>query len=128
MFKRNQGLTAGSNKQAIFGIPKNQLIHCFGCQQDLAPENYSETQLKKYSTNPFSQNSREFKSTISCKKCTTKQVKKIQCYVCNSYLSLDKFSKSQRRNAKDMSTCFECMKLRDKEIESSDYNESDYSD
>ncbi|KAI8642569.1 Stc1 domain-containing protein, partial [Parasitella parasitica] len=76
---------------------------------------FSATQIQKATHNPFAPPSfNSKKKTISCKKCTPTQTTHLTCMICSKNLPLDKFAKSQRRNA-EKARCIKCIKKREDE-------------
>ncbi|TPX48286.1 hypothetical protein SeMB42_g02671 [Synchytrium endobioticum] len=94
-------------------------VYCFACDQQLPVEEYSTTQLTKYSSNRMILDKDTSGKTIKfkpmCKECCCDQVKDIKCVTCSQYKPLEEFSKAQRRMAGKASgaRCLKCIRLRD---------------
>ncbi|KAF9918499.1 hypothetical protein BX616_008344 [Lobosporangium transversale] len=94
-------------------------VYCYGCEQEKPRLAFTETQLKKAGNlNPAK------KHHIMCKTCTPEQPSKLKCNVCSKSLSLEKFSKTQRKR-QEKATCKDCREMIDDDDSEADYDMED---
>ncbi|KAG2194237.1 hypothetical protein INT47_005705 [Mucor saturninus] len=103
--------TSGSN--ASSNLPET--LRCVFCKTDKPIDAFSATQIQKATHNPYAPPSYNNKAkTICCKKCSPTQQTHLTCMICSKTQPLDKFAKSQRRNA-EKARCIKCIKKREEE-------------
>ncbi|CAO3685834.1 unnamed protein product [Rhizopus stolonifer] len=107
----NYHSTANANRQ--YGPLKS--LKCVFCNVDKPLDAFSQTQIAKATHNPFAPAGYNKKpKTISCKNCTSSQNTHLTCMICAKTQPLEKFAKSQRRNA-EKARCIKCIKKREEE-------------
>ncbi|GAN10650.1 hypothetical protein MAM1_0381c10194 [Mucor ambiguus] len=105
------GSANGANSQA----KQLKTLRCVFCDMDKPLDAFSATQIQKATYNPYAPPSfNAKKKTISCKKCTPAQTTHLTCMICSKTMPLDKFAKSQRKNA-EKARCIKCIKKREQE-------------
>ncbi|KAF9909214.1 hypothetical protein EC991_008975 [Linnemannia zychae] len=100
-------------------------IYCYGCQQTKPRLAFSETQIKKAAASTTKKAHQPI-----CKNCTPAQPTSLKCIICSRTLSMDSFSKTQRKN-QEKATCIECRKVIDDDDSEDDFeieNDTDYED
>ena len=117
---------SSSNQQTNQGVHRSEKILCFVCNEEKPSQSFSDTQLKKFTGNSYTNFNKTKKPNIRCKKCTTAPKNKLKCTDCLEFKLLDHFSKNQRRNAGDFIRCIDCMKKSQNESESEATEDSDY--
>jgi hypothetical protein len=106
-----------------------KMLYCIFCKKEKPLNAFSKTQITKsvsHIQNPYAP--RGFttkKHKPCCKQCTPNQQTQLTCMICTKSFPLDKFAKSQRRNA-EKARCIECMKKREKEDPNFTPSDSDY--
>ncbi|CEG73454.1 hypothetical protein RMATCC62417_08833 [Rhizopus microsporus] len=92
-----------------------QKLKCVFCNTDKPLDAFSQTQISKATFNPYAPPSYNKKpKQVTCKTCTSRQNTHLTCMMCNKRQPLDKFAKSQRRNA-EKARCRKCIEKREKE-------------
>ncbi|KAI7908059.1 Stc1 domain-containing protein [Cokeromyces recurvatus] len=110
-FVQNMNKPSGPNAQ----IQQLKTLRCVFCNMDKPLDAFSSTQIQKATYNPYAPPSyNNKKKTIRCKKCTPTQTTHLTCMVCSKTQPLDKFAKSQRKNA-EKARCLKCIKKREEE-------------
>ncbi|KAF9923793.1 hypothetical protein FBU30_006133 [Linnemannia zychae] len=117
----DRALNPAHNRRIPSNIRANETngIYCYGCQQTKPRNAFSETQIKKAASN----NPRKPHQPM-CKSCTPSQPTSLKCVRCAKTLSMDKFSKTQRKN-QEMATCMNCRKYIDDDDSEEDYEIED---
>ncbi|KAI9366329.1 Stc1 domain-containing protein [Pilaira anomala] len=120
MYKQNynnniQKLSSFSTSGANSGQGGPTSLRCVFCKEEKPLDAFSQTQIQKATHNPYAPVSYNKKAKlISCKKCSPTQQTHLTCSICSKTQPLDKFAKSQRRNA-EKARCIKCNKKREEE-------------
>ncbi|GAA5799543.1 hypothetical protein HPULCUR_004959 [Helicostylum pulchrum] len=110
-----QRLSSFTTSGANSGQGMLSTLRCVFCKTEKPLESFSATQIQKATFNPYAPVSYNSKpKTICCKKCSPTQQTHLTCSICSKTQPLDKFAKSQRRNA-EKARCIKCNKKREEE-------------